>query len=135
MTNLVAAIEKKAPGLAHLADKFVVMKKQLNGLVSMVKVYKLWVKKGNDEQFIKDVGETRQFLLADPPAALTLPPCMECDLLTVNFCVGIIQVLKVGGPGIVDEMKRRFAFVSLDKLEPLCASDEARNFQLTSVQQ
>eukprot|EP00974_Lingulodinium_polyedra_P064137 6194985-Lingulodinium_polyedra.AAC.1 len=61
------------------------LQKHLGLVVDTVKLYKVWLKKGQDAEWITGMESLRAFAMETPEVVLDLPPCMIKDDLEMMF--------------------------------------------------
>ena len=110
-------------------DRINECKKKLGLIVDIIKVYKVWVKKGNDAEFIAEMQRFMDFAAGgDTAVQLDLPVCIKQDLMEASFCQG---ALTASGSGDEQDMSAVWKDVSLVKISGFLGpdSDTAGNFQ------
>ena len=108
-------------------DRINECKKKLGLIVEINKVYKVWVKKGNDAEFLAEMQRLMDFAAGgDTAVQLDLPVCIKQDLMEASFCQG---ALTASGSGDEEDMSAVWKEVSLVKVSGFLDPDTAATFQ------
>ena len=108
-------------------DRINECKKKLGLIVEINKVYKVWVKKGNDAEFLAEMQRLMDFAAGgDTAVQLDLPVCIKQDLMEASFCQG---ALTASGSGDEEDMSAVWKEVSLVKISGFLGPDTAATFQ------
>ncbi len=133
LANLTKSMDGKLGVVSKETSlQLTIAKKKVNALVQFTKNYKTWVKRGEDEVFITYLDELQLFLKMAPEIELSLPPCVECDLLSVHFSAGMLTCLQKGEVGSI---VGRFTRISNASLGKHCTGDEVSAIQLQCINQ
>ena len=69
-------------------DRINECKKKLGLIVDVIKVYKVWMKKGNDVEFLAEMQRLMDFAASgDASVQVDLPVCIKQDLMEASFFV------------------------------------------------
>jgi hypothetical protein len=115
-----------------LASRATEQVKTMDIIVKVVKAYKQWTRKGDDQEFLAEHEEARSFASEAPAVVVTYPPCINVSLLEMRFQGGILATLERAD---LQDIRARFKNISFDTVQGLLTTEEFDVWQPEQIHQ